>query len=292
MWSNWYRFVGSLRRPEYTGDNRCLPCTALNLGIAGLVSAVVTPSSPAVGAVVFGSSLVVIYLRGYLVPGTPTLTRRYFPTRLLRLFDKGPAAPGRPPMGTGRSPDATDPSRGGPDPIALLDGLGVLRECPDRDDLCLTEGFDRSWREALETVRDDRSSQREALAATLRADLDPSRVSFRERDHEFSAVVGDATVGSWLSEAAFVADMAAARALAPHVDRADIDAQSLGSILGRLRLFIEECPVCATSLTFEADAQKACCWSRRVTTLRCPDCEVRLLELDELEFDDGHTEYV
>jgi hypothetical protein len=81
------------RQPEYTGENRCVPCTATNVAIAavlaiGLAFILVTP----IGVVAFLASLVVIYLRGYLVPGTPELTKRYFPPWLLALFGKEPVA--------------------------------------------------------------------------------------------------------------------------------------------------------------------------------------------------------
>jgi hypothetical protein len=81
-------FTNQLRQPAYTGDNRCLPCTAVNIVIAVVVSAFASIVSPVLGVGVFVLSLVAIYVRGYLVPGTPTLTKRYFPERVLRWFDK------------------------------------------------------------------------------------------------------------------------------------------------------------------------------------------------------------
>ena len=39
-------------------------------------------------------ALAAIWLRGYLVPGTPELTKRYLPERALALFGKAPAATG------------------------------------------------------------------------------------------------------------------------------------------------------------------------------------------------------
>lgn len=87
-----------MRRPEYVGENRCLPCTAVNLVIAAIAAVaasfllaalgVSTGVHAAVGGFVFGVSVVAVYLRGYLVPGTPTLTKRYLPLWALRLFGK------------------------------------------------------------------------------------------------------------------------------------------------------------------------------------------------------------
>lgn len=77
-------------RPEYTGENRCVPCTVVNLVIAAAVAVVLGRRNRALGLFAFGASVVVIALRGYLVPGTPTLTKRYLPPRLLRWFGKEP----------------------------------------------------------------------------------------------------------------------------------------------------------------------------------------------------------
>ncbi len=82
--------VEQLRQDEYTGENRCVPCTAVNLIIAVVIALAVGVAFVPAGAVVFGLSLATIYLRGYLVPGTPTLTKRYFPDWLLAKFDKEP----------------------------------------------------------------------------------------------------------------------------------------------------------------------------------------------------------
>jgi hypothetical protein len=45
---------------------------------------------PLVGVPVLAGSLALVYLRGYLVPGTPAFTKRYFPDWLLAWFDKTP----------------------------------------------------------------------------------------------------------------------------------------------------------------------------------------------------------
>ncbi|WP_396613336.1 hypothetical protein ACH9L7_17035 (plasmid) [Haloferax sp. S1W] len=82
--------VEALHQPEYTGENRCEPCTVLNLLIAGLLGSVVARKSKLGGVVAVGLSIGLIYLRGYLVPGTPTLTKRYLPPEVLRWFGKDP----------------------------------------------------------------------------------------------------------------------------------------------------------------------------------------------------------
>ncbi|ARS91742.1 hypothetical protein [Natrarchaeobaculum aegyptiacum] len=82
--------LDDLKQPEYTGENRCLPCTVVNLTIAAALGWLVARKHRIAGVLVFVVSAAIISLRGYLVPGTPTLTRRYLPAGVLRLFGKEP----------------------------------------------------------------------------------------------------------------------------------------------------------------------------------------------------------
>lgn len=82
--------VDVLHQPEYTGENRCEACTVVNVIIAAVLSAIVARKSKLAAVVTAGISAALIYLRGYLVPGTPTLTKRYLPPSVLRLFGKDP----------------------------------------------------------------------------------------------------------------------------------------------------------------------------------------------------------
>lgn len=106
-------FVDDLKQPEYTGENRCEPCTVLNLGIAAVVSTAIARKSRLGGLLAAGVSIALIYLRGYLVPGTPTLTKRYLPPEVLRWFGKDPepaVASGLGPVETATA-DAADTAR-------------------------------------------------------------------------------------------------------------------------------------------------------------------------------------
>mgnify|MGYP006914280394 CR=1 FL=1 len=102
--------IGRLRNPAYTGENRCLPCTGVNLAVtavAALAAGMVwVPLGVGVAAV--GVGVATVALRGYLVPGTPELTNRYLPDRVLRWFDKAP----------------TGDALGGIDPEAYLRAAG------------------------------------------------------------------------------------------------------------------------------------------------------------------------
>ncbi|WP_195892457.1 hypothetical protein [Halopiger goleimassiliensis] len=87
------------RRPAYTGENRCLPCTVANVAIGALVAVAITvlgrrfvdtTAAVALGALTLVGSLFAIALRGYLVPGTPRLTERYLPDGIRRRFHDRP----------------------------------------------------------------------------------------------------------------------------------------------------------------------------------------------------------
>ena len=79
-----------IRQPEYTGENRCVPCTIANFAITAVFAAAVALVSVPLSLGFVVAALGSIWLRGYLVPKTPELTKRYFPEWLLAKFDKEP----------------------------------------------------------------------------------------------------------------------------------------------------------------------------------------------------------
>lgn len=263
--------LGRLRQSEYTGENRCLPCTVVNTGIGAVASAgvgagVASAASPTLGFLagtgLFAACLLAIYLRGYLVPGTPELTKQYFPAWLLGLFGKEPV--------TAES-TVTDI-----DPEEELVAAGALEECADSDDLCLTDEFRDSWVGAIERVKEE-GSDRDRLLALL--EVDKAAVDFQEYGSAFQARVEGTTVGKWESEAAFLADLGAASTLADrheHWDRLSLKAQS--QLLNGLRLFIDTCPECGGTPEFGTDTVESCCSTHEVAAVSCVECDARLFE--------------
>jgi hypothetical protein len=270
-----------LRQPEYTGENRCIPCTVANVCIAvglsggvaaGVGVAVGTLAAGLAGGAVLVASLTAIYVRGYLVPGTPTLTKRYFPDRVLRLFDKHEE--------TRASAEGTadiDPTEE-VDVEAWLVDHGLLTECENRDDLCLTDDLEAAWATELAAIRDG-DLDRAVLANLL--DVDRATLQFRDHGEAFVAMVGTDRVGQWESEAAFLADVAAARTLEDRTaDWSRLSLGARGQILGGLRLFLERCPSCRGGLDFSEDTVESCCRTIDVVALRCRDCDARLFEIE------------
>ena len=272
--------VNRFRQPEYTGENRCLPCTVVNVLIAvalgGAVAAVGVATSNSgiglgAGAVLVGLSLVAIYLRGYLVPGTPALTKRYFPPWLLALFGKEPAEE----FGgmAGADGGETVPDAGSLDPETVLLDVGALEECADTDDLCLTESFRGAWEDGIEQASD---ADRAALLDVLGV---PGGAETEEFGDAFRLVVDGKEAGRWESRAAFLADLGAAYALEQRYGGwSDLPVRARGQLLNGLRLFVDTCPACAGTPEFGTETVESCCSTREVAAVACPDCGARLFE--------------
>jgi len=202
------------------------------------------------GAGVFIASVILIHLRGYLVPGTPTLTKRYLPDDVLQLFGKEPARPAQSGLGAGFDSDGTAPNGAGDgcagdgrvapattnggetaesatnsgavdaardeagalDPEVILSNAGALEQCEDGEDLCLSEAFKRAWttRWPTSTGRRRRTWPSE-LVAPVRSDVDECEIETFDDGRVLTD--GDGRIGQWPSEAAMIADAAGAAVL-------------------------------------------------------------------------------
>ncbi|MDZ7688803.1 MAG: hypothetical protein U5J64_08815 [Halobacteriales archaeon] len=280
--------IETLRQPEYTGENRCLPCTAVNTVIAlfagtavGVLFATFVSTTSGVGAglAFFGLSATAIYLRGYLVPGTPELTKRYFPPWLLRAFGKEPKpATGPTSETTTRTTTQTrfrgnDPSRDF-DPETELVEADALEECETGDDLCLTDGFREAWYDEMERAAE---SERDGLFELL--EVEHAGIDFEEYENGFRARAEGTTVGVWESEAAYEADLAAGRVLLETYDGwAELPTQDRSRFLTGLRIFLDRCPNCGGEPEFGSETVESCCSTREVAAVSCTDCGSRLFE--------------
>ena len=253
--------LARLKNPAYTGANRCFPCTAVNVVATGALAGVALYAGrPLLAGGVLGAGLAVVYARGYLVPGTPELTKRYLPDRVLRWFEKAPGGSGL----------------DGIDPEAYLLGTGALTV--ENDELVL-----RGWfQDALVAgVRDLRSD--DALAAGLATvlGLDPDRVTVGPLSTGYRALVEGQPAGSWESRAALATDVAAHRVFADRVagwDKLSVDARA--SLLGALRLWRTTWPACDGDVELETDLVESCCRSYEVLAAHCTACDARLFEVD------------
>jgi len=251
-----------LRRPEYTGSNRCIPCTVFNLGLVAAASvALAAWAEPVVGigAAALGAGLV--YVRGYVVPGTPALTERFLPDSVLARFEHG-------------GPDDTRTEDRTHDPEETLRAVGALTPCAGRDDLCLDSLFRATWHAEMANTGDD--------DAALRALMPPAFDEPTYVERRGDAVVArtaDTTVAEWPSRAAFVADAAGAAALR------DVDAgwdergfAERTQLLAGLRLWLDRCSVCGGRVELGEESVESCCRSVPVVAASCLSCGARIFE--------------
>ena len=267
--------VDRLRRPEYTGENRCVPCTVANVAITAVlaVATLLLVGAAGAGATAAGGAaaavavagLSAVYLRGYLVPYTPQLTKRYFPEWLLAKFDKLPEEA------------AMAGSEADVDPEPVLLSAGAVEHCEGGADLCPTEAFAAEWRAEVERLRADEAALTERVRETVGAD--DAAVETYDR---FAAVRADGrVVARWESYAALLADMAAYGPLSERVPDWDgHDRQAQGSLLNGTRVFLERCPTCDGAVAFEEETVESCCRSVDVVALSCESCGARLLEVE------------
>ncbi|WP_248518160.1 hypothetical protein [Salinarchaeum laminariae] len=275
-----------IRRPEYTGENRCMACTYVN----ALLTVLFTAALVAIGAQLLGlvPALAVgaafavlasasIWLRGYLVPKTPTLTKRYMPDRMLRAFGKAP------PVGPGGSAAAENPfedSVGDPDGAAeteqerLLLDAGAVEPCEDGTDLCLTEAFGEAWSAALTDVPEDPDPS----VAAVEVGFDAEAIGVRQYGEGTVVTENSRRIFEWPSTPAKRLDVAGARILADELPAwAGLTPPQRAALVNGLRVFAEECPD-GSEATLSEEVVESCCTSHTVVVLECADSGDRLFE--------------
>jgi hypothetical protein len=264
--------LDAVRVAEHTGEDRCWPCTAVNAVVVVLAAGVAAVLSPVASVVVLLGGALAVYLRGYVVPGTPSFAPRLVAALGVEsLFDHAGVADG----GRARqSDDMTDGDADGEAVIRALFRAGVLRE--DADGLFLADDFQEAWRAEMASLRDlDDASLADAVAdaAPFEGTGEPA----------FGGVSVDGDEGSvWLSRAYAVADTAAVRALA----EAGVPERLRAQATPPLRMLLETCPECGGQVveTTETD----CCGgtagvydSPGTEVLACDDCGAVVYEFDD-----------
>lgn len=269
-----------VRNPQYTGENRCVPCTIVNAVLALVASALAWVVAIELAAAVFVCSVLAIYLRGYLVPGTPTLTKRYLPDWVLARFDTHPLEESQEEEPTWETVEKLERQRANAvDPEQFLLDVGAVGPCENEDDLCLTDEFADLVERRMEPLRDD-PVDRERLADLFGTEPDAVTVE----DREYPAIKIQRRIRKWPAEGALVADLATHRALRERTDRwADVPLEQRLDILEVLRSFHESCPLCSGELALSEGTVESCCRSYEVVALGCLDCGEPLLEFDPEE---------
>ncbi len=298
-----------LRQPAYTGSNRCLPCTALNLGLAAVIGGLLGRRNRWLGLLAMGVAVVLITLRGYLVPGTPTLTKRYLPARLLAWFGNKPTAAsgfsgaastqsttddtaevqlahtaGQTERASGNEPVSGTEYSPATDLESFLLTREILEPCPDSEDLQLTDAFERAWFDAMAAVEAD-DLDGAAVVDALDLETAPETATLAAYDDRQVLRIDQGIAGRWPSRAALIADVAACRVLPEwDSDWEEREPATRGQVGNALRLFLERCPT-GGPITMSEEAVESCCSSHDVIAVTCEETGERLFEqrVDDLE---------
>jgi hypothetical protein len=260
----------AIRRPEYTGENRCWPCTGVNALLVAFAAAVLAVVSLPAALAIASAGAGAIALRGYVVPYTPRFAPRLVDALPWDPFHGGRIDPPEP----GSLADGE-----GPEPEALLEALieaDVI--VPDGDRLTLDDGFRERWREGMRTLRE--ASDDELAAAARDASAVASAAEVVEGRGRTYVVVSDGgddpTAKSWLNRPAAIAETAAVGALSD----SGLPPETATVAAGTLRMFLEACPACGGPV--EETTARTCCGRGRSgnrpprDVLACGDCNERL----------------
>lgn len=260
--------VQKLRQPEYTGENRCRVCTILNAGIAILLAAGVGVISVPAAAAVLAVSVGVIILRGYLIPGTPTLVT-YLPDSVHNAIGSEHEIT--------RSSESPNGAEELTDIETVLESAGVVTDCSDEDDLCLTDVYRAAWDREIDQL-DDTDTVRNRLAATL--DVDGDGIGFETDNDTLFVRIEDVRAGGWPSQAALLADLASQTLLETWLtDWESLPPRDRTHLLAALRTFVDRCPDCDGDVVANTTVTQSCCRGDVTSvTTACGDCGATIFE--------------
>ncbi|WP_435154566.1 hypothetical protein [Haladaptatus sp. DFWS20] len=254
-----------LRKPEYTGENRCWPCTALNtllllLACAGVTVLPIKRTRRLAAASSLGfAGGTAIALRGYFIPGTPRIAPRLRDSLL-----PDSVRPKRQPTETGSLASDSDGVSGEHAVEALLDA-GVIHTVGET--LHLDEPFRAEWRTEIERVRDGNLGK-----AVRKIAPDAADVELVEDGDWVVISAGGPESEQWLPRPVAIAEVAGVRVLVEYGIERDVRTQSASA----LRAFLHDCPDCDEPL--EETTASRCCGSGTSPlsppdeVLSCPAC--------------------
>ncbi len=229
--------LSRLRRPEYTGANRCRACTAVNATILLVAVAAVGVglSRPLLAAAVGAVGTAAILLRGYVVPFTPRFAPALVDPLPGELFDHtGPAD----------SDALADLEADDADPETVLRALadaGIVSV--DADRVAVDAGFETAWRDRMDDLAADSDDRLAAAARDASPAVSSARIE-RTGSDAFLVVTGtDGSVG-WLHRPVAIAEVAGVAALSD----TDLPPEFREVAADALCAFLETCPACGDDL--------------------------------------------
>lgn len=264
--------LDAVRRPEYTGENRCWPCTALNAAILGICSAIAWLLSPFAALALAGVGAAAIVVRGYLFPYTPRVGPRIaaalpgdaFETEERRL--------------SGSIADADPDEELAERVLAALERNDVL--AADEAGVYVTDQFWQTWEAEMDGLRDASIDELETAVGDA---ADGAEVDAFEGSTRAYVEVTASSGKEPLSRHVAVAEAAAVFALREFTP--NLDEELRVTAVDSLKMFLERCPVCGDEVV--ETSPTACCGSVRNpqalpdAVLACPSCDVQLHVLDQ-----------
>ncbi|MEF8779411.1 MAG: hypothetical protein V5A46_01865 [Haloferacaceae archaeon] len=235
-----------VRHPEYTGTDRCVPCTLLNLYLSAVVGITIglAWSRPA-GVLAFGFMALLVYVRGYLVPGTPAITA--VPGRVLGLFRRS-----RGDAGNEEGEETLAGSPGTGDKTGARGEKSFVRELLEADllerrrtELRLPRRVHDDWTRRIRRI-DRRGSLKERLDGQY--EIDSDRLQLDRLGDRPVLLSHGRPVAVWPSRGALVADVALESILEERVDWDRFDRRERNRHLETFRAFLQSCPSCGASL--------------------------------------------
>ncbi|MFP8956347.1 hypothetical protein ACLI4Y_06430 [Natrialbaceae archaeon A-CW3] len=275
--------LDEVRRSEYTGENRCWPCTITNVVLLSIAVGVLFGRGRRKTATALATAGIAgIGLRGYLVPYTP----RFAPSLVAALpvdpFDHHDAEERAGSLADSSVPDDSDGVSAHPDGEAILTALfeaGVV--VPEGEEIQLEPSFASAWSREMETLR---NLDVEELAAIADERSDPAVDAHTRRSWGRPVIVLEPESGPsvTLRRGVAIAELAAARALE---FESAVDDAAIRRAAGRpLRSLLEECPRCGGEVTI---TRSSCCGETTPIgqtpseKLVCRACNVRYFTYDE-----------
>jgi len=267
----------TLSDESYTGENRCWPCTVLNLGLVGLLVLFLRARRRSLASLLVAAvGVAVIYLRGYLVPYTPAFAPRLVAASPVpdewfhEESSHGVSSRGDAPREESESL-ADDVGMDGETVLRELSAAGVLEVEGER--LFLADAVDSAWHDRMDELA---GHSLETLSATLQESLErvDNAEPYAEDDAEW--VVLGADHKQLLPRPVVVAELAAHQVLSESIDDEVLRVAGAEAF----RMFLDSCPVCGSDLVESSSV--SCCGGHLGPrqdpdeTLVCPTCEQRL----------------
>lgn len=259
--------LDALQDPRHTGENRCWPCTAVNLGLVALVSLwLLVRHRRGLGLLVAAVGATAVALRGYAVPYTPRFAPKLVAVSPIPddIFEKVGA-------NAAERESLTDTDMDGETVLRELAEAGVV--VADGDIVRPADAIDSAWHREMDRLANQPLDE---LVATARETLPAITTveAYDDGDSEWLAVGESRT--DLVARPVAVAELAAYRALGDAVD--DTGVRLAGA--RAFPMFLDSCPVCESPL--EESSEVSCCGgytdpqSEPDDVLVCPTCRQRV----------------